>query len=167
MKLRDGARIAVIGAGPSGLVAAKEALEAGFDATVFEASDDLGGRGRRRARGDGRERPCRVRARITDDDPRHRRQRRRRSRVALQPRDRRDAAIGREYRDAIRFVKPPTAVQAALFGPLAAIARRTGRDPLAPELHGEAAPCVIPDPGEEGLAELLAKPVGVRAARGR
>ena len=43
MKLRDGARIAVIGAGPSGLAAAKEALEAGFDATLFEASDDLGG----------------------------------------------------------------------------------------------------------------------------
>ena len=32
-----------MGAGPSGLVAAKHALEAGFDATVFEASDDLGG----------------------------------------------------------------------------------------------------------------------------
>jgi mannose-6-phosphate isomerase-like protein (cupin superfamily) len=77
------------------------------------------------------------------------------------------AAIGREYRDAIRFVKPPAAVQAALFGPLAAIARRTGRDPLAPELHGKDAPCVIPDPGDDGLAELLGKPVGVRAARGR
>jgi dimethylaniline monooxygenase (N-oxide forming) len=35
--------VAVIGAGPSGLVAAKHALEAGFDVTVFEASDDLGG----------------------------------------------------------------------------------------------------------------------------
>ena len=35
--------MAVIGAGPSGLVAAKHALEAGFDVTVFEASDDLGG----------------------------------------------------------------------------------------------------------------------------
>jgi dimethylaniline monooxygenase (N-oxide forming) len=43
MKLHDGARIAVIGAGPSGLVAAKEALEGGFNPTVFEASDDLGG----------------------------------------------------------------------------------------------------------------------------
>ncbi|MEA2247302.1 MAG: hypothetical protein QOH46_1831 [Solirubrobacteraceae bacterium] len=43
MRLRDGARIAVIGAGPSGLVAAKHALEAGFDVTVFEASDALGG----------------------------------------------------------------------------------------------------------------------------
>ena len=43
MRLRDGARVAVIGAGPSGLAAAKHALEAGFDVTVFEASDDLGG----------------------------------------------------------------------------------------------------------------------------
>ena len=43
MTLRPGARVAVIGAGPGGLVAAKHALEAGFDTTVFEASDDLGG----------------------------------------------------------------------------------------------------------------------------
>lgn len=76
------------------------------------------------------------------------------------------AAIAREYRDAIRFAKPPAAVQAALFIPLAAIARLTGRDPLAPELHGPDAACVIPDPGDEGLAALLAKPVGAAAARG-
>ena len=43
MRLPDGARIAVIGAGPSGLVTAKHALEAGFETTVFEASGDLGG----------------------------------------------------------------------------------------------------------------------------
>jgi glycine/D-amino acid oxidase-like deaminating enzyme len=36
-------RVAVIGAGPGGIVTAKHALEAGFDVTVFEASDDLGG----------------------------------------------------------------------------------------------------------------------------
>src|SRR6478672_13375725 len=42
-RLVDGARVAVIGAGPGGLVAAKEAIEAGFEVTVFEASDDLGG----------------------------------------------------------------------------------------------------------------------------
>ncbi len=42
-RLDAGARIAIIGAGPSGLVAAKHALEAGFDVTIFEASDDLGG----------------------------------------------------------------------------------------------------------------------------
>jgi mannose-6-phosphate isomerase-like protein (cupin superfamily) len=77
------------------------------------------------------------------------------------------AAIAREYRDVIRFTKPPAAVQAALFGPLAAIARRTGRDPLAAELHGPAAPCAIADPGEDGLAALLARRVGARAARGR
>lgn len=75
------------------------------------------------------------------------------------------AAIAREYRDVIRFVRPPAAVQAALFGPLAALARRTGRDPLAGELHAPEAACDIPDPGQEGLAALLARPVGARAAR--
>ena len=35
--------MAIIGAGPGGLAAAKYAIEAGFDVTVFEASDDLGG----------------------------------------------------------------------------------------------------------------------------
>jgi mannose-6-phosphate isomerase-like protein (cupin superfamily) len=77
------------------------------------------------------------------------------------------AAIAREYRDTIRFTNPPAAVQAVLFAPLAAIARRTGRDPLAPELHGPSAACAIPDPGEDGLAALLARRVGARAARGR
>jgi dimethylaniline monooxygenase (N-oxide forming) len=38
-----GARVAIVGAGPGGLVAAKYAIEAGLDVTVFEASDDLGG----------------------------------------------------------------------------------------------------------------------------
>lgn len=77
------------------------------------------------------------------------------------------AAIAREYSDAIRFVKPPAIVQTMLFGPLAAIARRTGRDPLAPELHGPAGACSVPEPGEEGLATLLARGVGTRAARER
>src|SRR5262249_54967408 len=75
------------------------------------------------------------------------------------------AAIAREYRDAIRFAKPPAFVQAALFAPLAAVARRTGRDPLAAELHGPAGACAIDDPGEDGLATLLARSVGARAAR--
>src|SRR4051794_24007043 len=43
MRLDQGARVAVVGAGPSGIVAAKYALEAGFDVTVFEAGDRLGG----------------------------------------------------------------------------------------------------------------------------
>jgi dimethylaniline monooxygenase (N-oxide forming) len=43
VRLREGARVAIIGAGPSGIVAAKHALEAGFDVTVFEASGALGG----------------------------------------------------------------------------------------------------------------------------
>ena len=76
-------------------------------------------------------------------------------------------AAAHEYRDVIRFVQPPGVVQAALFGPLAAIARRTGRDPLAPELHGPAAACAIPDPGEDGLAAMLAQRVATRAARKR
>ncbi len=43
MRLPRGARVAVIGAGPGGLVAAKHAIQAGFAVSVFEASDDLGG----------------------------------------------------------------------------------------------------------------------------
>jgi hypothetical protein len=35
--------VAIVGAGPGGLAAAKYALEAGFDVSVFEGSDDLGG----------------------------------------------------------------------------------------------------------------------------
>ena len=77
------------------------------------------------------------------------------------------AAIARQYRDTIRFITPPAAVQAALFGPLAMLAHRTGRDPLAPDLHGPAAACAIPDPGEDGLATLLAQPVDTRPARRR
>ena len=42
-RLSQGARLAVIGAGPGGLVSAKHAIAAGFEVTVFEASDDLGG----------------------------------------------------------------------------------------------------------------------------
>jgi mannose-6-phosphate isomerase-like protein (cupin superfamily) len=74
------------------------------------------------------------------------------------------AAIAREYNDAIRFVKPPAWVQAVLFGPLAAIARRTGRDPTAPRLHGPAGACAMPEPDEESLAALLDHAVGTPAA---
>ncbi|HKT83802.1 MAG TPA: cupin domain-containing protein [Solirubrobacterales bacterium] len=75
------------------------------------------------------------------------------------------AAIAREYSDAIRFTRPPVAVQGVLFGSLAAIARRTGRDPLAAELHGLEGACAMPEPGDEGLSALLAEGVGTRAAR--
>ncbi len=73
------------------------------------------------------------------------------------------AAIAREYRDVIRFTRPPALVQAILFGPLAALARWTGRDPLVAELHGPAAACAIPAPAEDRFNELLARPVGARA----
>lgn len=71
------------------------------------------------------------------------------------------AAIAREYRDAIRFVGPPAAVLAVL----ATVARLRGRDPRASGLSGPGAACTLPDPGEEGLAALLATPVGAREAR--
>lgn len=74
------------------------------------------------------------------------------------------AAVAREYRDTIRFVRPPAVVQAVLFGPLAVLARRTGRDPLAPELHGPAAACAIPAPDDDQFRELLARPVSAHAA---
>ena len=43
MRVREGARVAVVGAGPGGLVAAKHLLDAGFDVTVLDAADDIGG----------------------------------------------------------------------------------------------------------------------------
>ena len=43
MLLEAGARVAVIGAGPSGLVTAKHLLAAGCDVSVLESEDDLGG----------------------------------------------------------------------------------------------------------------------------
>lgn len=75
-------------------------------------------------------------------------------------------AIGHEFRDVIRFTKPPRPVQAVAFPVLAALARATGRDPLAPELHGPGAPLLIDDPGDR-LEELLARRVDAREARGR
>lgn len=75
------------------------------------------------------------------------------------------AASAHEYRDVIRFTRPPAFVQAALFGPLAALARRTGRDPLARELHGPTAASAIPAPTDDRLRELLARPVGARAGQ--
>ncbi len=59
------------------------------------------------------------------------------------------AALAREYRDVLRFTRPPAAVQALLFAPLAALARASGRDPGAGWLHGEASPARIPAPDAE------------------
>lgn len=73
------------------------------------------------------------------------------------------SAIAHVYRDVIRLTSPP----AALLGVLAGIARRSGRDPRAPSLHGPDAPCAIPAPSDDELAGLLRRPVGTRAARGR
>lgn len=75
------------------------------------------------------------------------------------------AAIAHEYRDVIQFVKPPALLQAALFPPLAALARRLGRDPSHPSLHGPGAPLWIEDPGPD-LSALLDRKVGARDARG-
>jgi mannose-6-phosphate isomerase-like protein (cupin superfamily) len=75
------------------------------------------------------------------------------------------AAIAHEYRDVIRFVRPPSAVQSMLFPPLSVLARRLGRDPAGPALHGPGAPIWIDDPGDR-LEELLARRVGARSARG-
>jgi hypothetical protein len=76
------------------------------------------------------------------------------------------AAIAHEYRDVLVFTKPPAAVQRAIFGPLAAIARRRGRDPRQPSLHGPGAPCAVGRLTGDAAAQLLAVPVGTRAARG-
>jgi len=36
-------RVAIIGAGPAGLVSAKECLDQGLDVTIFEKTDRIGG----------------------------------------------------------------------------------------------------------------------------
>jgi Flavin-binding monooxygenase-like len=43
VRIEPAARIAIVGSGPSGLVTAKHALEAGFEPVVLEAGDELGG----------------------------------------------------------------------------------------------------------------------------
>jgi quercetin dioxygenase-like cupin family protein len=43
------------------------------------------------------------------------------------------AVIGREFRDVIRFTRPPAFVQAALFAPMAALGRARGYLPVYPE----------------------------------
>ena len=49
MRLPSASRVAVIGAGPGGLVAAKNLLESGFEVVVFEAGDAIGGQWRSRS----------------------------------------------------------------------------------------------------------------------
>jgi quercetin dioxygenase-like cupin family protein len=71
------------------------------------------------------------------------------------------AALAREYRDVLRFTAPPAVVQALVLTPLAAVARATGRDPLAPELHRDHGPAAIPAPDEAAFASLLeSAPIG-------
>ena len=78
------------------------------------------------------------------------------------------AAVAHEYRDVIRFVQPPRAVQAVVFPPLAALARALGRDPRDPSLHGAGCAAELqggPDPelaAQLGLAALAAP--GAQAA---
>jgi mannose-6-phosphate isomerase-like protein (cupin superfamily) len=58
------------------------------------------------------------------------------------------AAVAHEYADVLRFTRPPAIVQRVVFGPLAALARRTGRDPAAAWLHGPDAPARVEAPAE-------------------
>jgi hypothetical protein len=76
------------------------------------------------------------------------------------------AAIACEYCDAIRFVKPPATIQAMLFGPLGAIARRIGRD-SSQQTSRRNGSVRHPRPGRGRPRHLLARPVGTRAARRR
>jgi quercetin dioxygenase-like cupin family protein len=56
------------------------------------------------------------------------------------------AALATEYRDVIRLTSPPAVVQRIVLTPLAAIARRTGRDVRADWLHGAGCPAHAPAP---------------------
>jgi quercetin dioxygenase-like cupin family protein len=76
------------------------------------------------------------------------------------------AAIAHEYRDVIRFVSPPAAVQTTLFGALARAAHLLRRNPSSPDLHGPGAPIWIEDPGPN-LQALLSPEVEARTARSR
>ena len=51
-----------------------------------------------------------------------------------------DARVAREYREVLRLTSPPPGVQTAVLGPLAVIARLSGRDPRADWLHGPGSP---------------------------
>lgn len=66
------------------------------------------------------------------------------------------ASLAHEYGDVIRFVKPPRAIQRAIFGPLAVLARHTGRDVTAAWLHGPGCPAQITAPAERELAATRA-----------
>lgn len=58
------------------------------------------------------------------------------------------AAMATEYRDVLRLTTPPAIVQRAVLGPLALVARLTGRDPRAEWLHGAASPARVPAPDD-------------------
>jgi quercetin dioxygenase-like cupin family protein len=61
-------------------------------------------------------------------------------------------AFAHEYADVLYLTKPPRAVQRALFAPLAALARRLGRDPGAAWLHGPGCPAQTSDRGVRAAA---------------
>ena len=66
------------------------------------------------------------------------------------------AGLAREYRDVLRFTRPPALLQAILFIPLAALARASGRDPAAAWLHGAGSPARIPTPDDAPAPAIAA-----------
>jgi mannose-6-phosphate isomerase-like protein (cupin superfamily) len=65
------------------------------------------------------------------------------------------ASLAHEYRDVMRLTRPPAAVQAVLFAPLALLARGRGRDVRDPGLHGDRCPARIPAPDDAERDTLL------------
>lgn len=65
------------------------------------------------------------------------------------------AAVAHEYRDVFRFVQPPRPLQAVVVPPLAALARRLGRDPRDPSLHGPGCAAELQGGPDAALAAQL------------
>lgn len=66
------------------------------------------------------------------------------------------AAVAHEYRDVLHFTRPPLWLQRLLIPPLAALARRLGRDPRDPSLHGPDCPARLFDPPQWAVEQAAA-----------